>query len=73
MLQCSPAAARSLAEIRTQQGLPDTFGARLLPVQDSDGQVRLGVELAEMTLDVVPDPTADGDAPAQAVLRPRSG
>lgn len=100
MLECTQAAALNLDQVRAQQGLPDTFGARLFPVTAPDGAVTLGIELtepaegdevldqhgthviiapeiadqlADMTLDVVPDPTANGDAPAQLVLRQRSG
>lgn len=100
MLQCTPAAARSLDEARSQRGLPDSCGPRLFPVETPEGAVGLGVELtepvegdqvvdqhgtrlilapeivdqlAEMTLDVEPDPTSNGDVPAQLVLRSRSG
>lgn len=100
MLQCTPAAAQTLVNVREQQGLPDTVGVRLFPAQTPDGSTGLGIELtepaegdqvseqhgtqlivapeiaeqlADMTLDVIPDPTANGDAPGQLVLRRAEG
>lgn len=100
MLQCTRAAADTLDQVRSQQGLPESFGVRLFPSEVSDGRVGLGLEfaeapaegdqvteqhgtrvivapeiaedLSELTLDVVPDPSANGNGAPQLVLRPRS-
>jgi len=100
MLQCTRAAADTLEQVRTQQGLPETFGIRLFPSEVTDGSVGLGLEfaeaptegdqvteqhgtrvivapeiaedLADLTLDVVPDPSANGMGAPQLVLRPRT-
>lgn len=100
MLQCTRAAADTLDKVRSQQGLPESFGIRLFPSEVTDGQVGLGLEfaetpaegdqvteqhgtrvivapeiadeLAELTLDVVPDPSSNGNAAPQLVLRPRA-
>lgn len=97
MLQCTPAAAATLDQVREQQGLPENYGLRLFPAQATDGQVTLGLgfaeapeegdqvdeqhgtrlfvapeiadELAEMSLDIEPDPSQNGDAGPQLVLR----
>jgi Fe-S cluster assembly iron-binding protein IscA len=96
MLQCTPAAAATLEEVRRQNDLPDEFGVRVFAAQSPEGEVGLGIDfaqpvagdevteqhgttlivasdlqeqLAELTLDVVPDPAANGGAP-QLVLRP---
>jgi Fe-S cluster assembly iron-binding protein IscA len=98
MLQCTPAAAATLDQVREEQGLPDTVGLRVFPAQAPDGQATLGLgftdephdgdavaeqhgtrlfvapeiadQLAEMALDVEPDPALDGGASPQLVLRP---
>jgi iron-sulfur cluster assembly protein len=98
MLQCTPAAAATLDQVREEQGLPDTVGLRVYPAQSPDGQATLGLgfteepqagdqvgeqhgtrlfvapeiadQLSDMALDVEPDPTLDGGASPQLVLRP---
>ena len=97
MLECTPAAAATLEEVRKQNDLPDDVGVRLFPAQNPDGEVGLGIDfappaagdevteqhgttlivapeindqLSELTLDVVPDPSSDGDGAPQLVLRP---
>lgn len=100
MLQCTPAAAATLEEVRQQNAIPGDFGIRLFAARSPEGDVGLGVDFAEqpaegdevteqhgtklivapeiseqlssLILDVVPDPSANGDAPPQLVLRPSS-
>lgn len=97
MLQCTPAAAATLDQVREDQGLPENYGLRVFPAQSEQGQVTLGLgfaespqegdhvaeahgaklfvapeiaeELAEMALDIQPDPSQDGASEPQLVLR----
>jgi Fe-S cluster assembly iron-binding protein IscA len=43
MLQCTPAAAATLDQVREEQGLPDSVGLRVFPAQDPSGQITLGL------------------------------
>lgn len=97
MLQCTPAAAATLEQVREQNAIPTDVGIRLFPARSPEGEVTLGIDftepaaddqvteqhgttlivaaeiseqLADFTLDVVPDPSTDGAAPPQLVLRP---
>lgn len=98
MLQCTPAAAATLRELREQNDIPGN-GVRLFPVEAPSGDVGLGIDftdqpaaddevteqhgttlmvaseisdqLADLTLDIVPNPSMNGQAPPQLVLRPR--
>lgn len=100
MLQCTRAAADTLEQVRSQQGLPEGVGIRLFPSEVTDGRVGLGLEfadtpaegdqvteqhgtrvivapeiaeeLADLTLDVIPDPSSNGQSAPQLVLRPRT-
>jgi Fe-S cluster assembly iron-binding protein IscA len=47
MLQCTPAAAATLDQVREQQGLPETYGLRIFPAQSPEGQMTLGLGFAE--------------------------
>lgn len=97
MLQCTPAAAATLEEVRRQNQIPEGHGVRLFPAPTPEGEVGLGVDftaepqaddavteqhgttlivaadineqLDGLTLDVVPDPSADGNGAPQLVLR----
>ena len=101
MLQCTPAAAATLEEVRRQNEIPEGYGVRLFPAPTPQGEVALGVDftaepqdgdavtqqhgttlmvagdiseqLDGLTLDVVPDPTQDGDGAPQLVLRQEGG
>jgi iron-sulfur cluster assembly protein len=101
MLQCTPAAAATLDQVREAQGLPETAGLRIFPAQTPGGDVSLGLgfaespedgdqvgeahgtklfvapeladDLAEMALDIQPDPSLDGKGEPQLVLRPAEG
>lgn len=98
MLQCTPAAAATLDQVREEQGLPETWGLRVFPAQTAGGEVSLGLgfaetpedgdqvgdangtklfvapeiagDLAEMALDIQPDPSQNGQGEPQLVLRP---
>jgi Fe-S cluster assembly iron-binding protein IscA len=100
MLQCTPAAAATLEQVREQNSIPENFGVRLFAAQSPEGGVGLGIgfaeqptegdevtqqhgstlyvapevsdELSDVTLDVRPDPSSNGEAAPQLVLRPTS-
>lgn len=54
MLQVTNSAATVLADVKTQQGVPDHFGIRVFAGQTNDGQQAIGLGFAETP--------ADGDA-----------
>lgn len=57
MLQCTPAAAATLQEVRAQNDIPETFGVRLFAARSPEGEVGLGIDFT--------DEPAEGDQVTQ--------
>jgi Fe-S cluster assembly iron-binding protein IscA len=51
MLQCTPAAAATLDQVRMEQGLPETVGLRVFAAHDPDGQPTLGLGFTDGPFD----------------------
>ena len=47
MLQCTPAAAATLEDVRERNAIPGNFGIRLFPASSPEGEVGLGLDFAE--------------------------
>jgi Fe-S cluster assembly iron-binding protein IscA len=100
MLECTPAAAATLEQVRKQNAFPEDVGVRLSPAESPDGQVGLSIDftqpaagdqvteqhgttlivapeitdqLSELTLDLAPDTTGNGNEAPRLVLRPTTG
>ncbi len=47
MLQCTPAAAATLEQVRQQNQIPDGHGVRLFPAPTPQGEVGLGIDFTD--------------------------